>query len=229
MEVGKLAMPAKPSRAACATSAARSARGSKADAPNTTGMLTLSRISAMAKVRTTSFASWIGSMQAMEGAPMTRTRPAFRASRKSAPPRSAALAIMPVPMAAPMRKGLPSDFPSCPFSQPAAPGAAADEGRAAGAGTMATLQMRDRLELKPRLPTRVASPFAGAQEQCRGLFLVLAGLLERGDDQPADAFEVRRVDGLEVAGCERHRLNDLEYHPNFCVQFLKKINKILNS
>src|SRR5260370_21411264 len=49
-------------------------------------------------------------MQAIEGAPITRTRPALRASRKSAPPRSAALAIMPVPIAAPIRKDFSADL-----------------------------------------------------------------------------------------------------------------------
>src|SRR5258708_4746115 len=43
-------------------------------------------------------------MHAADGAPMLRKRPALRASRKSAPPRAADLAVMPVPMAAPNRK-----------------------------------------------------------------------------------------------------------------------------
>src|SRR5882757_3562017 len=43
-------------------------------------------------------------MHAADGAPMLRKRPALNASRKSAPPRAAALAVMPVPMAAPSRK-----------------------------------------------------------------------------------------------------------------------------
>src|SRR5690606_3051206 len=49
-------------------------------------------------------ASRIGSMQAMEGAPMLRSRPALMASSRSAPPRSAASAVVPEPMAAPMMK-----------------------------------------------------------------------------------------------------------------------------
>src|SRR5712664_947867 len=43
-------------------------------------------------------------MHAADGAPMLRKRPALSASRKSAPPRAADLAVMPVPMAAPNRK-----------------------------------------------------------------------------------------------------------------------------
>src|SRR5712675_129076 len=43
-------------------------------------------------------------MHAADGAPMLRKRPALSASRKSAPPRAADLAVMPVPMAAPSRK-----------------------------------------------------------------------------------------------------------------------------
>ncbi|WP_198291197.1 hypothetical protein [Ancylobacter sp. FA202] len=78
-------------------------------------------------------------MQVIDGAPMTRTLPAFSARRKSAPPRSAALAIMPVPMAAPMRKGLLPDLPSFAASQPAAPGAEESRVLDEGDRTMAAL------------------------------------------------------------------------------------------
>lgn len=51
-------------------------------------------------------ASNIGSMHAIDGAPMLRSRPALIARRKSAPPRSAASAVVPEPMAAPIRNWL---------------------------------------------------------------------------------------------------------------------------
>jgi hypothetical protein len=63
----------------------------------------------MAKSITKLLQSWIGSMATSEGSPMLRIRPAFRARRKSAPPRAAKLAAMPVPIAAPTRKS-----PRCP-------------------------------------------------------------------------------------------------------------------
>lgn len=61
---------------------------------------------------TKSLLSRIGSMAAMEGSPpILRIRPALSASRKSAPPRMADCAAMPVPMAAPTVKSEPPRVP----------------------------------------------------------------------------------------------------------------------